>query len=286
MGQGEPLPAEALGSEAQLRCLVQGYPKCGKSTTIIASCVDSFGYGLAINCGTQAGLKPALRRTGPGKWDFLQAEYEPEMEVAITHARKGSKAGKYRWIYVDDFNYFCLRAEAAMIDNELTQKDFNRYPKLRNRMLNVVRRLFECDAHVIIATHLDSWSSKPLDGQNPKEAPGFVNSLPGKLRTELPGICTEVIVLSLDKDGSRNFIVAQRGVYGVGCRSFDSEKEEIEADVGALAAYVEAGTDRKKQQPKPQINGAPAKPASKPPTPVPAKPPIVTKPPAPAVRKG
>lgn len=239
-----PLAASALGMEPTLRTLVQGYSGIGKTTTVIESAVRAFGYGYAINCGTRTALQPALRETGAGKWDFNHIDYEDyfedQFEDCIANAREGAKSGKYKWIVVDDYNLYATQLEGAYI-NEDSQKDFNRWRTYCRRVMNAINRLFACDAHVIVTCHVTDWKSTQLQGQNKKDGSGFVNSFPGQLRAELPGLFAEKTVLKFDeeKDGERVLLVNEAGVYGVACRTIGQDVSKLPADMGLLQKEVE-----------------------------------------------
>jgi hypothetical protein len=234
----EPEPASALSQAPTLRTLVQGFPRVGKSHTCVESLVRAFGYGYAINCGTRQGLEPPLRATGPGKWSFNEAQYEDEMEDCILNARKGCEEKKFKWVFVDDFNYYVDRLEGDHINDD-SQKDFNRWRAYCNKVLNTMRRIFECQAHVVVTCHLSDWKSTQLQGQNKKEGAGYVNVFPGRLRTDLPGLFAEVVVMRFNEDSSKRILcVNPQGVYGVGCRSTGAV-DEIAADLGLLQKEVE-----------------------------------------------
>jgi hypothetical protein len=274
-----PQDASSLGLAPTLRTLVQGYPGVGKSTTCVESLTRAFGFGYAINCGTATSLQPALRATGPGKWQFnnidYEGYYEDQFEAFIANAREGVSAKKFKWIFVDDYNVYVDQLVGAYINDD-TQKDFNRWTTFCRRVTNAVHRLFVCDAHVVFTCHVTDWKSTQLPGQNKKEGSGFVAAFPGALRVQVPMLFAEKVVLRFDDDnpGRRVLSCNERGVYGVACRTLGQEVEIIDADLGLLQKEVEKwgkGPATSKAGPKPPVqkSAAPGRPAPATPKPSP-----------------
>lgn len=264
MGRLEPEPASSLGTSSTITALVQGYTRAGKTTTIIKSCVSAFGPGYVMNCGLRQSMEKAQQIVGNKfKFNMIGADEhcDEDMEDCIVNARKGAKTGDYKWILLDDFNMYV----DTLTDREISkdsQKDFNRWPALTNKVLNTVRRLFECHVHTIITTHLLDWKSTPIERQNKKDGRGYVNAFPGQLRVKVPAIIPQVIVLQKNEDGTREFVLNEDGVYGVGCYTL-GDIQRIPADCGRLQRELEragrSDADRKTTKPddaKPASAGA------------------------------
>jgi AAA domain len=228
-----PQPASSIEREPHMRVLLMGAAKCGKSTSTITSLVKLAGQGYVMCCGDKSGMSPAARRTSKFQFDVVRDENE--MEAGIKEARRGTKEGEYKWIFVDDFSLYASFLEGALRDasaklNKSGEPDGRRYwPEYKTRLLNVPRRLFELKAHVIFATHFIE-QSQEIDGQRAKSGVGIVPMIGGSAREELPALFQDVVFMEKEKD-RRVFKLNPEGVWGPGCRSTD-ETKIIDADFG------------------------------------------------------
>ncbi len=118
-------------------------------------------------------------------------------------------------------------------------------PEFKQRLLNVVRRLFDIKAHGVVASHYTEQTGE-IEGQKAKSGRGILPMIYGSAREELPALFQDV--LFMEKEGDRRvFQVNPEGVWGPGCRSADGT-HTITADFGEflkLAAEGDKAADRK-----------------------------------------
>ena len=224
-----PQSASDIGRLLLLRALILGGPKQGKSTCCIVSLVETFGPGYVVCCGDKTGMAPAARRTKNFEYDVIRDE--TDMDASIGEARTGVKANKFKWVFVDDFSLYASYLEGALrdasaADNKERKPDGRRYwPEFRQRLLNVVRRLFDLKVHVVFASHYIEMSGEiqdPKTGerQRAKSGVGVMPLIGGSAREELPALFQDVIFLE-KIENRRVFQVNPDGVWGPGSRSVD-----------------------------------------------------------------
>lgn len=247
--------ASSLTREQYDQVLVLGEAHIGKSTSIVASAAKAFGMGFVLNCGKKSGLDPAARRTSKFRGALIRTDRD--MDEAIKEAKRGAKAGEYKWIVLDDYNMFATWLEQTLEDatrNTKGEPDGRRFwREYRKRLANILVRLFDAKAHFYCITHyIEIGGDNPqlIDGQTEKQGRGVAPLFGGAARKEIPGMFKDVIFMALDRKGDRIFQINPIGVYGPSCASLDGTRE-IPADVGALhQAFIEAD--------KPRRNGADA----------------------------
>jgi hypothetical protein len=232
-----PQEASALEREPFDRVLILGEPHIGKSTSVVASAADGFGLGYVMNCGKQTGLLAAGRRSKRFQWDLIRDE--KGMEEAIKVARRGCKEGKYKWVVIDDFNFYASWLEEALEDatrNEKGESDGRRYwPAYKQRLRNILLRCFDFKAHLYVISHFIETGDALIDGQTEKSGYGVLPLFSGTARKEIPGMFSDIVFMAPStEDGTkRSFFINPTGVYGPTCLSAN-ETREIDADVGAL----------------------------------------------------
>jgi hypothetical protein len=252
-----PHAASALERETYLRVLLMGAAKCGKTTTAIDSLVRAFGPGYVLVCGDKSGLEPAVRRTKKFEWDLIRDEND--METALKEARRGVKEGKYKWIVNDDFSLYASWLEGALRDasavaNKSKQPDGRRYwPEYKSRLLNIVRRSLDINAHAVFITHFIEQSGEITDPetgvtQRPKSGIGIVPMIGGSAREELPALFKDVIFMEKAARGDeRVFKINPQGVWGPGCRSVDGTRD-IPADFGEFMKAMSSPAPRERKE--------------------------------------
>jgi len=228
-----PQAASALDREPYLQAIVLGIAKSGKSYSCILSLTKAFGNGYVIACGTKGGMTAVSKVTK--KFDFDTINSERDMEAAIKEARRGVSEKAYKWVFVDDFSLYCSWLEGELRDESsqggTKEPDGRRvYPELKQRIMNIARRLLDLNAHVIFACHWVN-PSKEIQGQKAKAGDGIVPMIPGAAREELPALFQDVIFLDVVDENKRVFKINPLGVWGPGCRSVDGT-QEIPADLG------------------------------------------------------
>lgn len=228
-----PHPASEVEASNFLRLLVLGSPKSGKSCTVIKSAP---GFIYVINSDDRYSLKPVLDFTDEFEFDVALGDNLRDIEKAIHAAREGVKAGTYQTIVWDTITKYCWRAEdifAKATENGAGESDGRRYhPKLRKHIMNILDRLFELPAHVIVNAHWADVGGAPIDNQLEKDGEGIAPMLPGQLRVHVPAAFQDVVFLE-KKNEKRNFITSSSGVWGPGCRNLPGVST-LPADVSLL----------------------------------------------------
>lgn len=241
-----PISASELEAEDFLRVLLMGIAKSGKTTSSIISLVEAFGWGYVLACSDKSHLQPAKRRTDKFKFDLVRVEND--MEAALKEARRGVKAGEYKWLLLDDVSLFASRLEnkfreeaaAKTRSGEANSMMWSR--EFKSRILNYVSRLFDLSAHIVITSHYIEQGGEIADPktgarQRAKSGPGIMPLIYGAAREELPAMCHDVLFLEkitvrVKRAGEpkpvwvskRVFQVNPDGVWGLGSQSTDGTK--------------------------------------------------------------
>jgi len=206
--------------------MVEATSKLGKTRSIGQSLSASFGLTYIIQCGTGSSMDPLLRVTRKFEYDIIRDE--SQLEAAIRAARTGVKEGKFKAIFLDDFNLYAswlqveLENQSRNVKGEADGRKF--WPEYHKRLANTVQRLMDIKAHFVMSAHPS----------------GFM----GKSASEIPGIFTDFVVLD-NKKGNRVFLLNSEEHPGRACRSIDTEME-VEADCGKLWSLF-----RKKEKVRP-----------------------------------
>jgi hypothetical protein len=209
-----PLAASQLDAEAYLRLMVEAPAKLGKTRSVGASLVSAFGMVYIIQCGTSSSMDPLKRITKKFEYDIIRDE--TQMENAIREARKGVKEGKYKAIFLDDFNIYAAWLQVTLENasrNPKGEADGRKFwPEYHKRLANTINRLMDVKSHFVMTCH-----------------PG---AFAGKSASEIPGIFTDVVVLDCKKN-QLVFLLNNEDLPGRSCRSYD-DTLEMEADCGKL----------------------------------------------------
>jgi hypothetical protein len=238
-----PQTAESVALLGHLRVLLMGFAKVGKTTSSIKSLVDMAGDGYVIECGDKSSLAPAARQTKRFSFDVVRDE--SQMELAIREARQGAKAGKYGWILLDDLSIYAQWLEVALRDASARSSKnnepnpFQYWPAHKERLINIVARLFDAKCHFVCTTHyMEPPAAK--DGQRAKHGEGIVPLIGGSARELLPAYFSDVLFME-KVDGKRSFVVNPEGVYGPGCQSTD-ESVVLDASFKAFWEHCQRGS--------------------------------------------
>lgn len=214
-----PHAASEISAAEFMRLLVLGSPKAGKSCSVIGTAP---GFSYVINSDDKNSLRPVLEFSEEFEFDMVLGDNLRDIEKALATARDGVKSGKYQTIIWDTITKYCWRAEkifAKATENKDGEPDGRRYhPKFRNHILNIIDRLFELDAHVIVNSHWADVGGAPIDNQLDKDGEGIAPMLPGQLRIHVPAAFQDVVFLER-KGTSRNFITNAAGVWSPGSRN-------------------------------------------------------------------
>jgi len=194
--------------------MVEATSKIGKTRSVGQSLCKSFGMTYIIQCGTQSSMDPLKRVTKKFEYDLIRDE--SQLETAIKSARVGVKEGKFKAIFLDDFNLYAtylqteLEIQSRNAKGEPDGRKF--WPEYHRRLGNTISRLMDVKAHFVMTAHPS----------------GFM----GKSASEIPGVFTDLVVMD-SKKGRRVFVLNSEDTPGRSCRSYDAEIE-MEADCGEL----------------------------------------------------
>lgn len=209
-----PLAASQLDAEAYLNLMVEAPAKLGKTRSVGESLIRSFGMIYIIQCGTSSSMDPLKRVTKKFEYDIIRDENQ--METAIREARKGVKEGKYKGIFLDDFNLYAIWLQDQLeiaSRNQKGEPDGRKFwPEYHKRLANTIKRLMDVKAHFVMTCHPQAFA--------------------GKSASEIPGIFTDVVVLD-NRKNQRVFLLNDEDLPGRSCRSFDGP-HQLDADCGKL----------------------------------------------------
>ena len=211
--------------------MVEAQSKAGKTQSIGASMIKAFGMIYIIECGTPSSLKPLQQISRKFEYDLIRDE--THMEAAIRAARAGVKEGKYKGVFLDDYNLYGLTLHDLLYRDAASRVKGGGEPdgrpiwwEWRKRMGNTINRLLDVKAHFVMACH--------------------PNSFMGKAGEEIPGIFSDVVYMKKATKDQRVFEINKDAEPGRGSRNITGE-HEIEADVGAFWALVQSQAKAKKK---------------------------------------
>lgn len=232
-----PKQAAALSADPFLRLVVLGAPKCGKSTTCIATAP---GPKYVIQCdGSESTMRGAAALCSDFSFDMVGKS--AELNAAVKEAERGVKAGEYKTVILDTLSGWAERLEGeelAASDTSGKGPDGRRaYTVYGRKLRHLVRCLFALPCHVIITSHFVELDGE-LDGQAPKHGQGIMPLLAGTARQTVTMLFPDVIFLDNRKPPEgRVFVINPAGVWGVGSRNFQGS-QVIPADISALISLM------------------------------------------------
>jgi hypothetical protein len=181
---------------------------------------------------------------------------EQALVVAAAQIKRGVKT--IVWDTLSSFSDFlaeeCLRASftsAGLPDGRKA------WPEYEKRLKNYVDRLKHLQAHVIVVSHFQDFSSES-DSQasagkkipkvwSKSMADGIVPLLYGRARLSIAGKFPNVIYLDRDDRDAPIFITSMRGVWGPGCRNMGTLNgrpvEKLPADITKLIEHMKLVSD-------------------------------------------
>jgi hypothetical protein len=208
-----PHSAADVITQSRMRLLVLGDAKIGKSCAVIPTSPKPV---YVINSDDPSSLVPVQRRDNDFKWDMGRTT--GEMEECLREARLGVRKKRYRTIVWDTISNYAMRLEQTCM--KLADNDGRRaWPEYEKRLRNVIDRLFDLDAHVIVISHYAE-EKAGVDG-NPKSGTGILPLIAGKSQKRIPALFPDVVFMEVAKGDKRIFVVHREGVWGPGCRNLE-----------------------------------------------------------------
>jgi hypothetical protein len=250
-----PEGSETVGQQQFLRLLLLGPPKSRKTTISIGTAP---GPVYVINSEDVEDLLPAKRLTRNFSHNTVHSSraMEQALVVAAAQIKRGVKT--IVWDTLSSFSDFlaeeCLRASftsAGLPDGRKA------WPEYEKRLKNYVDRLKHLQAHVIVVSHFQDFSSES-DSQasagkkipkvwSKSMADGIVPLLYGRARLSIAGKFPNVIYLDRDDRDAPIFITSMRGVWGPGCRNMGTLNgrpvEKLPADITKLIEHMKLVSD-------------------------------------------
>jgi len=261
------IPASQLDTNVQLRLLILGPAKCGKSTCAIATAP---GPVRVLLCEDDNALRGASRRTK--NFDFERVKTFQQALKYIVDAKREAAEGKIKTLVVDPLTELAEKMMEECFKESITsngkENGLEAYGLLARRLSHVIDLLRTVPCHVIILTHYIEVGAGLIDGQMDKTGEGILPLIPGRSRTTLAAKFSDIIWMEARRKAGveeRVFVLTPRGSFGPGCRSLEG-KSEIPADIGELLKHFEA---QAKADRSTGLNGKPVAKATKPLPPTP-----------------
>jgi hypothetical protein len=252
----EPLDGTSILDTRFLRMLMLGVPKVGKTSSILLTCpkpayVINSDRKDSLNAATDLMLEQGVPIKGKFAHNFVVND--ETMEKAIKLARTLVRESGYKTIVWDTISGFCPHLVAQCIKSTLTKDNkengLRYWWEFRKRIINFTERLLLIDAHVIVASHWEDFSTKVEDDDSPfenkiaKSGEGIVPLIPGKARLSIGKLFEDVVFMEKTKDGKRVYTTEIDGVWGPGTSSLPGVKQ-VPADIGA---FIKAKEERVKK---------------------------------------
>jgi adenosyl cobinamide kinase/adenosyl cobinamide phosphate guanylyltransferase len=250
-----PIPASALEDDSNLRALVMGGAKIGKSTACISTAP---GPVRVLLCEADSALKGAKRRTT--NFDFERVTGWNTALKAVIEAKQDAKAGIIKTVVVDPLSELAERMMeecwAATKTHAGNEDGRAAYQLIARHLSHLINLLMTIPAHVIVISHYTETGGELIDGQIEKTGDGIVPLIPGKSRTLLSAKFTDVIWMDMKRNATtkemeRIFVTSPKGAWGPGCRSLEG-RQELPADIGEL---IKAFKEQSKVDAAGRING-------------------------------
>jgi hypothetical protein len=226
------LKASDLERDPYLRVLLMGPPKCGKTSTCVAT---SPGPVAVLLCEADSALRGAKRHSpSADHFGFIRVKGWNSMMKGLEEVKEAIKEDGVKTVIVDPLSDFAAELEAECLmatDNGRGPDGRRAYPEYNKRLRHLLERLFALKAHLIVISHyieVGGGEVQPEGGGSPtpREGEGIVPLLAGKARALVSAKFTDVIWMDIRRDGpketgGRVFVTAPQGVWGPGCRSLD-----------------------------------------------------------------
>jgi hypothetical protein len=219
------LTQDEAKDNAFARILLLGPAKAGKTTCIAGTAPKP----LVINCDGLSATKGA-RRVHKGH-EFLVVE--AQSRAGLINATKAAEA----LVASGDVRTVILDTATLLVDNildEVTKAGFegwDRWDELEKAVMGSVKRLAQLDAHLFVISHMDPTKDP---------AQGILPTIGGKLKTRLPAMLDDWILLDVDpeRNPERVFLLGPQKTWTHSGRNI-RRKCMVEADVEALFEELE-----------------------------------------------
>ena len=268
--------------------------KVGKTTAAVATAPGNL---LVVRFEGPDSLTHATRqlRSRGREYDLLPVAIEREdgardaMLKALQEVHVAARDGAYESIVFDSVGFFGQALEREMqkrfAGDKKTGGNYSWLKENGGHFFAQLTASINRYAHVIVTTNYCTVELPTLSGQAPRQGDGIFPGWPGGLRTEIPGMFSNVVWLQRQQEQDRGkrfwceeaekppyngrvFTTLPGGAFGAGCRAL-AGAETVPADVSKLFQSfdeneVPAAGKISKLQPR---TSPQARPAVKPPAP-------------------
>jgi hypothetical protein len=165
------------------RVLLLGPAKAGKTTCVAGTAPKP----LVLNCDGQSATKGA-RNIYDNPFDVVDVSSRKSLEHACSAAEKMVGAGLTRTIILDTAT---LLADSLLDEISVTLTGWDVWTELNSCVIRAVKRLMRLDAHLFVVAHMSP-------DKDPAE--GIMPAIGGKLKTRLPALLDDWILLDVDPE--------------------------------------------------------------------------------------
>jgi hypothetical protein len=165
------------------RILLLGPAKAGKTTCVAGTAPKP----LILNCDGQSATKGA-KLVYDAEFDVLDVTSRKSLEFACSAAEQMVAAGLTRTVILDTAT---LLADTLLDEISVTLTGWDVWTELNNCVVRAVKRLAKLEAHLFVVAHMDP-SKDPAEGIMP--------AIGGKLKTRLPAMLDDWILLDVDPE--------------------------------------------------------------------------------------
>jgi hypothetical protein len=214
------LTQDEAKDNAFARILLLGPAKAGKTTCIAGTAPKP----LVINCDGLSATKGARLVHKGSKFLVAEAQSRAGLINAVKAAEALVASGDVRTVILD--------TATLLVDNildEVTKAGFegwDRWEELEKAVMGSVKRLAQLEAHLFVISHMDPTKDP---------AQGILPTIGGKLKTRLPAMLDDWILLDVDpeRNPERVFLLGPQKTWTHSGRNI-RRRCMVEADVEAL----------------------------------------------------
>jgi hypothetical protein len=219
------LTQDEAKDNAFARILLLGPAKAGKTTCIAGTAPKP----LVINCDGLSATKGARLVHKQSRFLVAEAQSRAGLINAVKAAEALVAAGDVRTVILD--------TATLLVDNildEVTKAGFegwDRWEELEKAVMGSVKKLASLEAHLFVISHMDPTKDP---------AQGILPTIGGKLKTRLPAMLDDWILLDVDpeRNPERVFLLGPQKTWTHSGRNI-RRRCMVEADVEALFEELE-----------------------------------------------